>query len=108
MAENQLQSEHPIRYFIRPTHYFNYESEKREWNLEVHLPGVNKGDITAKFLPDAFLIEAIRDQAKYRMYEYFPFEIDTDSVKASYENGLLYVSGKIQDPMAKAHTITLS
>jgi len=108
MAETQTQTDQSIRYFIRPTHYFNYDGEKREWNLEIHLPGVNKANITAKFLPDAFLIEAVRDQAKYRMYEYFPFEIDTDSVKANYENGLLYVSGKIQDPLAKAHDIKLT
>jgi len=108
MVETPIKSEQQIRYFIHPTHYFNYDGEKRDWNLEIHLPGVNKTNISAKFLPDAFLIEATRDQAKYRIYEYFPFEIDTESVKANYENGLLYVTGKIQDPLAKAHEIKLA
>jgi HSP20 family molecular chaperone IbpA len=34
-----------IRYKIRPKRYFNFDAEEMEWELEVHLPGVQKSEI---------------------------------------------------------------
>ena len=38
----------------------------------------------------------------YTLSRYFPWKIDVDSVKGSYENGLLNLTGKIADPMDNA------
>ena len=75
--------------------------------IEIHLPGVEKSEIKLKFLKDAYIMEARRGKALYKLSEYVPFEIDKDSISANYENGLLEISGKIKDPMAEAVDIAL-
>ncbi|MCF2139288.1 MAG: Hsp20/alpha crystallin family protein [Candidatus Lokiarchaeota archaeon] len=99
--------ESKIKYRIRPTRYINYDCVDNSWEMEFHLPGVAKENVKFKILKDAYSLEATRDQALYHTSEYLPFEIDLDSVKAEYNNGLLYVSGKIKDPMADAVEIKL-
>jgi len=96
------------KYHIHPTRYFNYDTDSHEWNLEIHLPGVNKADIKLKMLPDMYELNAKRDAALYHLQECFPFDIDVNSIKSSYENGLLYINGKIKDPLAEAHEIKLT
>ncbi|MHA1775509.1 MAG: hypothetical protein DRO88_02955 [Promethearchaeia archaeon] len=107
VAESK-KSEEEIKYRIRPTRYLNYDCIENKWEMEFHLPGVPKENVKFKILNDAYSLEAKRDQALYHSSEYLPFEIDTDSVKAEYNNGLLYVSGKIKDPMADAVEIKLN
>ncbi|WP_371805976.1 Hsp20/alpha crystallin family protein [Candidatus Lokiarchaeum ossiferum] len=91
-----------IKYQITPTSHFNYENLKKEWNLEVHLPGVDKSKVKFRVLPTLFDLEAIRDQAQYSLHGHFPWEIDVDSVSGKYENGLLYISGKVKNPLDDA------
>ena len=96
-----------IRYRIRPTRYFNFYAENKEWTLEVHLPGVEKSEIKLRILPNLYNLKAYRGEVMYSLTQYFPWNIETDSVKADYENGLLIVSGKIRDPMVDAIPIKL-
>jgi HSP20 family molecular chaperone IbpA len=103
----QEEIEQEIRYRIRPTRYFNFDAEEMEWVLEVHLPGVQKSEIKLKILPNLYDLKAHRGEALYSLTQYFPWDIETDSVKAKYENGLLIVSGKIRDPMADSVPIIL-
>lgn len=97
-----------LKYRIRPKRYFNYECDTKKWELEFHLPGVSKEKVSFKVMKDSYSLEAIRDQALYTTREKLPFEIDVDSVKAKYENGLLSISGNIKDPMADAVEIKLN
>jgi HSP20 family molecular chaperone IbpA len=115
MAESQAMEEtkhevpvvDEIKYRIQPRRYFDYSCKNKDWELEIHLPGVVKSDIKLKFLRDAYIMEARRGEALYRVSEYVPFEIDKDSITANYENGLLKIKGKIKDPMAEAVEIKL-
>jgi len=100
-------AENEIRYVIRPTHYFDYDLDEETWKFEIHLPGIDKSKIKLKLLGDLVNLEAKRDQALYTLTEYFPFEIDVNSVKGEYDNGLLVLKGKIRDPLADAKTIEL-
>lgn len=100
--------EETYHYRINPTHYLRYDGETRDWDLEVHLPGVAKEHVKFKVLPDAFFLEATRDKAIYELSEYFPFEIDVGSVKGKYENGLLSITGKIKDAMDDATAIKIA
>ena len=88
-----------FKYLIRPTHYMNYDAESKKWELEIHLPGINKENIEFKLLNDKYFLKATRDQAIYSVNENFPFEIKIDSVKGEYKDGLLKVNGDILDPL---------
>ncbi len=103
----QENGDQEIKYRIRPTRYFNFNAEDREWTLEVHLPGVQKSEIKLKILPNLYDLKAYRGEVMYSLTQYFPWNIETDSVKTDYENGLLIISGKIRDPMADAVPIKL-
>ena len=96
-----------IKYRIRPRRYFDYSCKEKTWEIEVQIPGVEKNNIKLKFLKDAYVLEAKRGKAIYKLSEYVPFEFDKDSISANYENGLLEISGKIKDPMAEAVDIKI-
>lgn len=96
-----------IRYRIRPKRYFNFDAEDKEWTLEVHLPGVEKSEIKLRVLPNLYDLKAYRGEVMYALTQYFPWNIETESVKADYQNGLLVVSGKIRDRMADSVSIKL-
>ncbi len=96
-----------IRYRIRPKRYFNFDAENKEFTLEVHLPGVEKSEIKLRILPNLYDLKAYRGEVMYSLTQYFPWNIEAESVKADYENGLLIISGKIRDPMADAVPIKL-
>jgi len=103
----QKNDDQEIRYRIRPKRFFNFDSEDKEWTLEVHLPGVEKSEIKLRVLPNLYDLKAYRGEVMYALTQYFPWNIETESVKADYENGLLIVSGKIRDRMADAVPIKL-
>ena len=103
----QEHDDHEIRYRIRPKRYFNFDAENKEWTLEVHLPGVEKSEIKLRVLPNLYDLKAYRGELMYSLTQYFQWNIETESVKADYENGLLIVSGKIRDRMVDAVPIKL-
>ena len=103
----QEHDDHEIRYRIRPKRFFNFDAEDKEWTLEVHIPGVEKSEIKLRVLPNLYDLKAYRGEVMYSLTQYFPWNIETESVKADYENGLLIVSGKIRDRMAEAVPIKL-
>ena len=103
----QENADQEIRYRIRPRRYFNFDAEDKEWNLEIHLPGVEKSEIKLRILPNLYDLKAYRGEVMYSLTQYFPWNIENESVKADYENGLLMISGKMRDPMADAIPIKL-
>jgi len=96
-----------IKYRICPTNYFNYNPQTKEWALEIHVPGVDKEKISLKVLPNRVLFEAQRDVAMYTLSRFFPWKIEVDSVKGTYENGLLNLTGLLADPMKNAVNLTI-
>ena len=96
-----------IKYHIHPTHFLSYDDETNEWELEINLPGIKKENVNLKFREDAFQLVATRDNAEYHLEEYMPFKVKKSSLEAEYRDGLLYVKGKIKDPMEDAVEIKL-
>ncbi|MHA1618486.1 MAG: Hsp20/alpha crystallin family protein [Promethearchaeota archaeon] len=97
-----------IKYRICPTNYFNYNPKTKEWNLEIHIPGVDKEKISLKVLSNQIFFEAQRENtAIYTLSRYFPWKIEVDSVKGSYENGLLNLTGILADPMKNAVALSI-
>lgn len=106
--KKEYENNEEIRYRIRPTRYINYDCSENSWEIEFHLPGVSKEKIDLRFLKNAYSLKAQRDQALYHSSEYLPFEIDESSINAEYNNGLLYIKGKIKDPLSDAVEIKLN
>jgi len=106
---NELsQKENFLQFRIIPTIYTTCNSKSKEINLEIHLPGVKKENIQLKILPELFDLRAKKDENTfYAISEYFPYEINPDSVEAHYENGLLEMKAKIKDPMDSAYSIKI-
>jgi len=90
-----------FEYKMRPIHYWNFETDGT-WELEIHLPGVKKEEIKLKILEDMYDLNALRENVRYTLTEYFPCAINPRSIDARYDNGLLYIKGKIKDPLADA------
>jgi HSP20 family molecular chaperone IbpA len=101
------QPETEIKYHIRPTRFINYDCAKHDWKIEFQLPGVKKENIDLKFLPNAYHLKAKRGQALYHASEYLPFKINSDTIEADYDNGMLSIKGKIKDPLENAVDIKL-
>jgi len=96
-------------YRIRPRYYTNFDYAKGAFEYEVQLPGVAKDHVKLRILPELYDLHAQRDEhGVFTLTEYFPYEIDPDSVEAKYENGLLKFHGKVKDPMKGAVDIKLS
>lgn len=94
-------------YQIRPTYYSNFNSDQREFECEIHLPGVKKDDVKLRVLPELFDVKAKREHVLFTLTEYFPCELDVNSIQAKYENGLLQLKARIRDPLEDAVEIPL-
>jgi len=97
-----------IYWRIRPVYSADFDSETGEYNARVELPGVPKEHVKLRVLPDMFDLRATRKHTQYLLTEYFPYELDVNSIEAKYENGLLLIKGKFKDPMESAVDIQLS
>ncbi len=98
-----VESKRMVKYRLFPTYYLNMNSESKEFELEVHLPGVKKEKINIKFLEDMFNIEAEQSETRYYcLTEALPFLVNVNSIKANYDNGLLRIIGTVKNPLDEA------
>jgi len=110
-SKTSKREEHLKTYRIHPTYYSDLDYDTRTITYEVHLPGVDKENVSLKVLPEFWNMEATRkerkSQAFYTLSRYFPYEVDPNSVKATFENGLLKFTVSLKDPLADAVDIKL-
>jgi len=100
LIENRKTLDYAFEYHMIPDYYSNFDTTKGKWQIEVHIPGVKKEDITLRILPDFYDIQAKRSNKEiYSLTEYFPFDISPESVKAQYNNGLLLIQGSAKNLM---------
>ena len=98
-------------YKVNPHYYTDFDYKSREISIEIHLPGVPKKNIKLRILPKFWYLKAFREEEKskadYTVKEYFPIEINPDSTKAEFKNGLLKFTAKIKNPLDDAIEIKL-
>jgi HSP20 family molecular chaperone IbpA len=98
-------------YRVTPRWYGELDRKNKQFNFEVHLPGVDKDKVTLKVLPELMHLEATREEesskAIYTLTRYFSYEVDPDSIDAKCTNGLLKFSINIKDPLSDAVDIKL-
>nr|MDO8084591.1 Hsp20/alpha crystallin family protein [Candidatus Sigynarchaeum springense] len=97
-----------IYWRVRPYYSADFDSDTGEYNARVELPGVPKEQVRLRVLPDMFDLRATREHTQYLLTEYFPYEMDVNSIEAKYEHGLLLIKGKFKDPLDNAVDIKLS
>jgi HSP20 family protein len=71
--------------------------------LVVDMPGVEKNDIDISVASDKAVIKAEREERKYRAEIELKAEIEPESGKAEYTNGVLEISFSLRDKTNKAY-----
>jgi len=108
MVASVNKKDEDIYWRIRPYYSADFDPETGEYNARVELPGVPKDQVKLRVLPDMFDLRATREHTQYLLTEYFPYEMDVNSIEAKYEHGLLLIKGKFKDPLDSAVDITLT
>ena len=95
-----------------PSHSDGYRSPMSEQILDekngvlrvvLDMPGVEKQDIQVETAGDTAVIKAERGNRKYRTEINLKAEVDPDSGKAEYRNGLLEISLSLRDKTNKGY-----
>ncbi len=77
------------------------QDREQEYDVTVELPGVDKEEIDLEVHNDSCVIKVDKPDRKYYKEIYFDEEVDPDSVKATYSNGILDIVIKKKAPRKK-------
>jgi len=97
-----------IYWRVRPYYSMDFDDGTGDFDARVELPGVSKEHVKLRVLPDLFELKATTGHTQYVLCEYFPYEMNVDSINAKYEHGLLVLKGKFKDPLENAVQINLA
>lgn len=95
-----------------PLHHDGFRSPMSEqildeknglFRLVLDMPGVEKGDIKVEATEDSAVVTAERDSRKYKADIGLKAQVQPDSGKAEYRNGLLEISFSLRDKTNKGY-----
>ena len=72
------------------------------------VPGVEKKDIDLEVTENTLTIKVDKDKRKYYKEVELPCEVDADSAKASYQNGILDIELKKSKPRKKGKKVSIN
>lgn len=76
--------------------------------ITAEVPGVSKEDINLEITDDTVIIKVDKEERKYYKEVALPCEVDADSAKASYQNGVLDIELKKVKPKRKGKKIKIN
>jgi len=100
--------ENELYWRVRPFYSADFDPETGTYHARVELPGIPKEHVKLRVLPDLFDLRATSGHTQYILTEYFPYEMDVNSLEAKYEFGLLLIKGRFKDPLDSAVDIKVS
>lgn len=93
-------TETPQYYYI--PEYTTWMEDETTFKVEVELPGVRKENIKIKAIRDSFELTATRGAIGYELDLELGFEVNPAKIQSHYEEGLLTLTMKLEDPMDQA------
>jgi len=103
--EEKVAEEKEYQYRVAPR--YGVWTEEDKLLIQVALPGVHKEDIQMKALKDYFTLRATRDDILYSLDLEFGIDIEPESTKAEYNEGLLRVEMKRYKPLDHAFIVPI-
>jgi HSP20 family protein len=97
-APQQLESREPLVDVIEG---------KNTISVTAEVPGVDKKDIDLEITENTLIIKVDKDKRKYYKEVELPCEVDANSAKASYQNGVLDIELKKAKPKKKGKKISI-
>ncbi len=82
--------------------------EKDVISVTAEVPGVEKRDIDLEITENALTIKVDKDQRKYYKEVELPCEVDADSARASYQNGILDIELKKARPKKNSKKVNIN
>ena len=76
-----------------------YDDKNNVWNVIVDLPGIKKENISISATNSYINLEATSKKRKYKHKVDFDQEIDPESVKAKFNNGILQITVNPKTPI---------
>jgi HSP20 family protein len=76
-------------------------------NIQIDLPGVNKGGIDFRFLEDGFFVIAKSEDVTFKGAFALPGPVDVDKAIGEYSNGLLTVNVPYKRSVAAEKKLTI-
>jgi len=104
-VEEKVADESVYSYRITPR--YGVWTEEDKIVIQVALPGVHKESIQMKALKDYFTLRATRDDILYSLELEFGIDIEPESTKAEYKEGLLRVEMKRFKPLEHAFNVPI-
>ena len=82
-----------------------FDEKARTLKLVAEMPGIEKSDIKVSVADGTIDLSAEHDDRKYHCNVPLKYQIDENSAKASYANGILQVQFKVPEEKPKGKTI---
>jgi HSP20 family molecular chaperone IbpA len=86
---------------------FSAWTEEDKIIIRVVIPGVDRKDIEMKALQDRFLLRARRDEIMYDLDLALDIDIEPNTAKAEYKEGLLRAEFKRLNPLDHAYEVPI-
>ncbi len=82
--------------FRIPSSEKSFDPNESAWRVIVELPGVKRGEINLSVSESNLQLETSNPERKYRHQIDFDTEIDSNSVRAKFNNGILDITLKVK------------